>query len=387
MTLLEKYQKQIIKAAEEFAKGEFDLETALSYDKNPTFPTDIIKKAGELGFLGIHIDESYGGGNLSYFESVLVGEKLASIDSTFALSIIYSQLGAEAIFLFGTEEQKKDLLPQLLAGEKFISSNLGSIFSLLLGEKQIDKLNVTKKENGFEIQGEIRYVPYASYANHLILAIDRYLLDQKSGVGLFVLSMENNIKIIPEPKGLGWNMIPRYKVKLEGTIVNEENFVGKGLFSMDDLKRYIISEAIMLASIGIGIGSASIKKGVEHIKLREQFRKKLMEFPAIRDKVSDMILKLNSTKYLTYEASKIISNQKKGLKSKKIDKLLNLALCAKYMSAQLAKEIADHAIQLLGGYGYMREYHVERYYRDAKCLELYGGDKYKLRELIFQTGV
>ena len=387
MTLLEKYQKQIIKAAEEFAKGEFDLETALSYDKNPTFPTDIIKKAGELGFLGIHIDESYGGGNLSYFESVLVGEKLASIDSTFALSIIYSQLGAEAIFLFGTEEQKKDLLPQLLAGERFISSNLGSIFSLLLGEKQIDKLNVTKKENGFEIQGEIRNIPYASYANHLILAIDRYLLDQKSGVGLFLLSMENNIKIIPEPKGLGWNMIPRYKVKLEGTIVNEENFVGKGLFSISDLKRYIISEAIMLASIGIGIGSASIKKGVEHIKLREQFRKKLMEFPAIRDKVSDMILKLNSTRYLTYEASKIISNQKKGLKSKKIDKLLNLALCAKYMSAQLAKEIADHAIQLLGGYGYMREYHVERYYRDAKCLELYGGDKYKLRELIFQTGV
>ena len=387
MTLLEKYQKQIIKAAEEFAKGEFDLETALSYDKNPTFPTDIIKKAGELGFLGIHIDESYGGGNLSYFESVLVGEKLASIDSTFALSIIYSQLGAEAIFLFGTEEQKKDLLPQLLVGEKFISSNLGSIYSLLLGEKQIDKLNVTKKENGFEIQGEIRNIPYASYANHLILAIDRYLLDQKSGVGLFVLSMENNIKIIPESKGLGWNMIPRYKVKLEGTIVNEENFVGKGLFSISDLKRYIISEAIMLASIGIGIGSASIKKGVEHIKLREQFRKKLMEFPAIRDKVSDMILKLNSTRYLTYEASKIISNQKKGLKSKKIDKLLNLALCAKYMSAQLAKEIADHAIQLLGGYGYMREYHVERYYRDAKCLELYGGDKYKLRELIFQTGV
>ena len=388
MELLEKYQKQIIKAAEEFAKGEFDLETALNYDKEPTFPKDIIQKAGDLGFLGIHIDESFGGGSMSYFESVLVGERLASIDSTYALSIIYPQLGAEAIFLFGTKEQKEQLLPDLLTGEKFVSPAVDAGFYILMGDETVkEQVSVSKKDNGFEIEGELKNVPFAADANYLLLMLDRQVLDEKSGVGIFLLPIDENMEVTPEAKGLGWNMIPRYKVKLNKLLINEDKYVGKGLFSMDDLKRYIISESILLASVGLGIGEASIKIGVDHIKLREQFRKKLMEFPEIRRKVSDMIMKLNSARYLTYEVSKILSNQKKKIKTKTLKQLVKMSLSAKYMSAQLGKEIADHGIQLLGGYGYMREYHVERYYRDAKCLELYGGNKFQLTELIFQHSV
>ncbi len=155
-------------------------------------------------------------------------------------------------------------------------------------------------------------------------------------------------------------------------------------FSLQDLKRFLISELILMASLGVGISEGSIEKALNHVKLRKQFNRKLVEFPVVRKKISEMYAKLSGARSLTYEVALDLSNEKNRLKVRKMNKLFTQALCAKYVSACAAKEVSDQAIQLLGGYGYMREYHVERFYRDAKCLELYGGDKYKLKELIFK---
>lgn len=378
MHKLEKFQIDIINAAKDFAKGEFDKQLALEYDKKGVFPREIIKKAGELGFIGLHIDEEYGGTGLGYFEDVLLLETLAQFDSTFAAAIMSTFLGAEIIYLLGSKEQKKNVLPKVIEGDTIISSALNYFYNKEIGGS-VDV--VPKKKDSFVLRGEYGNIINGVISDFLIVGVNRKIYDDHHGIGLFLVDTKGEgIKVIPQ-KSLGWSMCPNAKIIFNNVEIKE--FIGDSYHVIWDLYRIWASEMFFIASIAIGIAQGSYIRALDHVKKRIQFNRKIIEFPVTQNKLANMLTKIHMARLCVYDAAKRLSTIKKNYSKKQLKDILSSIAMAKLTATKVAKEVSDEAIQLLGGYGYMREYVVERYYRDAKCCELIGGNYFNLNQLIF----
>jgi alkylation response protein AidB-like acyl-CoA dehydrogenase len=360
-------QQAIQKSAEEFAKGEFNKDIALEHERNHSFPYEIWKKACGLGFVGIHFPEKYGGQEYGILENALVVEAFCRQDSGLGIALSLADSSSEMILRFGSEQQKEKYLIPIAKGQAiscgaFTEPDHGS---------DITELNTiaVKEGNEFIINGVKTFISNGTIGNFVIV------LCQTNPKAKPIYSDQSAILVEKETPGyktsdvgekMGIKMSPTGELSFSDVRIPISNLVGqenRGFYQALQLFEEIRVE---IAAQAIGIAQGAFDRAFAYARQRSQFGRKLEQFQITRHKLADMITKIETARLIVYKSA--WSFDQGNVDSK-------LTSVAKMFAARVAVEVADEAIQLHGGYGYMLEYEVERFYRDARIMEIYGGTK------------
>jgi len=364
---LSKSQKDIQKAARDFAKGEFDKDAILEMDNNHEYPTKIWKKAGELGFIGMHYPEAYSGQDLGVMENILVAEEFCRKDSTVGACIILSSFASECILRFGSEELKKKFLPPVAEGEMLSAG----AFTEAGHGSDITKMDTTaiKENDEWVINGTKTFITNGGMAGFytVLCQTDSDATPSYKGISMILVEGDaEGITTTSVGEKMGIRMMATTEVNFSNVRVPLSNLVGKEGKGFYQVLDFFDESRILIAAQALGTAQGAFDRALDYVKQREQFGKKIAEFQVTQHKLADMATKIELARLMTYKSA---WNFDQG----KIDP--KLTSMAKMYAARTAVEVADEAIQLLGGYGYMKEYEVERFYRDAKITELYEGTK------------
>ncbi len=365
---LTREQLEIQKAVRDFVKGEFKRDVIDGFIENHQYPEALWKKAADLGFVGIHFPEKYSGQGLGVTENILVCEELCRGDSTVGTCLAIADFASELILKFGTDELKSKWLPKVAEGEilacgAFTEPDHGS---------DITRMETAAVKDGDEwvINGSKIFItntgPHAGFFNVLCQTDPDA---QPSHRGLSVILVEadrTGITTADVGHKMGITLSYTAEVSFNDVRVPLSNLIGEENKGFYQVLEFFDESRIMVASQALGIAQGAFDRALAYIKQREQFGKKIAGFQVSQHKIADMATKLETARLLVYKAA---WNCDKG----RIDP--KLTSMAKMVAARTAVEVCDEAIQLLGGYGYMREYEVERFYRDAKITEIYEGTK------------
>jgi alkylation response protein AidB-like acyl-CoA dehydrogenase len=364
---LTKSQKEIQKAARDFAKGEFDKELALELDRKHEYPEKIWKKAADLGFIGVHFPEEYSGQGLGVLENILIAEEFCGRDSSIGSAIILSSFASECILRFGSDELKEKYLPpvaegMMLSAGAFTEPDHGS---------DITFMNTLAEKDGNEwvINGSKIFISNGEHAGFFCVLCQTDPESKPTYRGMSMILVEADrmgVSTSDVGQKMGIHMTSTSEVNFKDVRTPSANLIGiegKGFYHVLE---FFDESRILIAAQALGIAQGAFDRALAYVKQREQFGKKIAQFQVTQHKLADMATKIELSRLITYKAA---WNFDKG----RIDP--KLTSMAKMYAARTAVEVADEAIQLLGGYGYMAEYEVERFYRDAKITEIYEGTK------------
>ena len=364
---LDKEQEAIQKAAREFAKGEFDKEIALEHERSHTFPSEIWKKACELGFMGIHYPEKYGGQEYGVFENILVVEEFCRQDSGIGVALSLADFSSEIILRFANEQQKEKYLIPLTKGEAISSGGFtepdhGSDITLM-------DTTAIKKGDEYIINGVKTFITNGTIADFAMVLCQTDSEAKPTYRGQSVIIVEKGTpgySTADVGEKMGIKMTSTGELSFNDVRVPVSNLVGQENKGFYHVLEFFDESRIEIAAQALGIAQGAFDRALAYCKERTQFGKKLAQFQVTQHKLADMAAKIELASLIVYKSA---WNFDQG----RIDP--KLTSIAKMYAARTAVEIADEAIQLLGGYGYMLEYEVERFYRDAKITEIYEGTK------------
>jgi len=360
-------QKDIQKAAKEFAQGEFDPDLALELDQAGKFPELIWKKAAQLGFVGIHYPEEFGGQGLNIFENLLVIEAFCRVDSGIGSALSTVDLGSEVILKFGSKEQKKQLLTPLTKGER----RLGIAFTESEGSRDLTAISTIagKRMDGYSINGKKNFVLNASLADSFITLCQ----EPKEGwITLMVEREREGIEVHPIEK-MGLRMISFGDLLFKEVLVPLGNRIGREGEGMAHVNHYDQAMGLKSAAQALGTAQGAFDRAMQHAKQREQFGKKLSQFQAIRHKLADMAVSIEVIRWLTYKAATEYDH-------KKMDPGF-LSITQLEVGRRLVA-IVDEALQIFGGYGYISEQAIEHYFRDAWAIGVELGTEEEQKDAI-----
>jgi alkylation response protein AidB-like acyl-CoA dehydrogenase len=359
-------QKQIRTLAREFAEGEFP-EIAREYDRREEFPKDLWKKACELGFVGIFIKKEYGGLGLGFLEFAIVMEEFWRVDPGCG-NILLTAFGSELIQLYGTEEQKLRYLPPLTKGKAIMGTAItepdagSDILSISTSAK--------KDEDHYVINGTKQFITNGSIANYLAVfcLVHPEAESRLKRFGIIMVEADRPgfgaIKITGK---LGIRASDTAEVRFSDVRAPKENLIGQregeGFFQIMQL--FNINRVIAAAQ-GVGVAQGSLDKAIKHVKQRKQFGRPIGSFQAVQFQIAEMATWVEAARTLTYKAGWMIDHGKTD------PKLISMA---KWLAGEVGVKVANDALQLHGGYGYIADYDIERFYRDAKIVEIYEGTK------------
>jgi alkylation response protein AidB-like acyl-CoA dehydrogenase len=364
---LNKEQLEIQKAAREFAKGEFDRELALELDRTHEFPKKIWRKAAQLGFIGIHYPEAYSGQGLGLLENIIVADEFCARDSSIGSAVILASFASECVLRFGSEELKKKFLPQVAEG-KMLS---GGAFTEPGHGSDITSLDTTAVLEGdhWRINGTKTFITNGGLAGFycVLCQTDHECRPSYRGISMILVEADRQGVTAADvgPK-MGIHLMATAEVNFKDVRVPAANLIGEQGKGFYQVLEFFDESRVLVAAQALGIAQGAYDRALAYVKEREQFGKKIAQFQVTQHKLADMATKIELARLITYKAA---WNYDQG----RIDP--KLTSMAKMYAARTAVEVADEAIQLLGGYGYMTEYEVERFYRDAKITEIYEGTK------------
>ncbi len=364
---LTKSQKEIQKAAREFAKGEFDKELALEMDKNNEFPTKIWKKACDLGFVGVHFPEEYSGQDLGVLENVIIADEFCARDSSIGSAVILSAFASECVLRFGSEELKQKFLSPVAEGQMLSAC----AFTEPGRGPDISSLDTTAVRDGDEwvINGAKTFITNGGLAGFysVMCQTDSECQPSYRGISLILVEAEQKgVTATDVGDKMGIHMMATAELNFKDVRVPASNLIGEEGKGFDQVLEFFDESRILIAAQALGTAQGAYNRALAYVKEREQFGRKIAQFQITQHKLADMATQIELARLLTYKAA--WNFDQGGIDPK-------LTAMAKMYSARTAVEVADEAIQLLGGYGYMTEYEVERFYRDAKIMELYEGSR------------
>jgi len=364
---LTKTQKQIQKAVRDFVKGEFDRDLALELDQSHEFPKKIWQKAGDLGLLGIHFPEAYSGQDFGSMEDILVIEELCRGDSSIGSAVALAGFASELILHYGSDEQKEKFLPPVAEG-RMLSAGA---FTEPAHGSDITFMDTTAVKEGDEwvVNGVKTFITNGGLAGFysVLCQTDPEANPPYRGQSMILVEADREgLTTADVGAKMGIHMMATAEVSLKDVRVPQSNLIGKEGKGFYQVLNFFDESRIQVAAQALGIAQGAYDRALAYVKQREQFGKKIAQFQVNQHKLADMATKIELARLITYKAA---WNFDQG----RIDP--KLTSMAKMVAGRTAVEVADEAIQLLGGYGYMTEYEVERFYRDAKITEIYEGTR------------
>jgi alkylation response protein AidB-like acyl-CoA dehydrogenase len=363
---LNKEQEDIQKAAREFALGEFP-DRAQEFDREEKFDLDIWKKACELGFVGVFIEEKYEGLGYGFFEHCLISEEFWAVEPGIGQAITSATFGSEIIQLFGSEEQKMDVLPKLVSGNAMIAT---AITEPDAGSDPVSATTAAVKDGDeWIINGSKMFITNGDLADYVMVFV---LTDPENP------SKHNRHSFILVPTDtpgyesnkmhgkLGIRASDTAELSFSDMRIPLSNLVGKQGEGFKQLMAFFNRTRLHVCAQGVGLARAALEESLMYVKKRHQFGVPLSSFQGIQFKLAEMATRIRAARNLYYEAAWLVDNGT-------IDH--GLIAMAKWYAGETAVKCADEALQMHGGYGYIDEYKVQRLYRDAKIVEIYEGAK------------
>ncbi|MFK7954149.1 MAG: acyl-CoA dehydrogenase family protein [Ekhidna sp.] len=355
-TQISENQLMIAQMIRDFADKEIE-HKKMEWDESQHFPVDLFNKMGELGLMGVLVPTEYGGSGFGYHEYVTAIVELSKIDGSLGLSLAaHNSLCTGHILQHANEEQKKKYLPKLASGQwigawGLTEPNTGSDAGNM-------KTAAVKDGNEWVLNGAKNFITHGNSGNVAVVVARTGEPNTSRNASAFIVERGTDgfNKGRKEDK-LGMRASETSEMIFEDCRIPEGNLIGEVGDGFVQALKVLDGGRISIAALGCGIAEGALNAAINYSKEREQFGKSISNFQGISFKLADMAMKVDASKLLTFQAAEL----------KNLGKPVNReSAMAKLYSSEVAVEVADDAVQVFGGYGYIKDYPVEKYYRDAK---------------------
>jgi len=351
-------QVQLRKAVREFAEAEI-APHVMEWDEAQTFPLDVVKKLGALGYMGSIFPEELGGAGLGYIEYSIIIEELSRVDGSVGIIVAaHTSLCSNHIYKMGTAEQRQRYLPKLATGEWI------GCWSLTEPEAGSDAAGtrttavLDPKDGCWVINGSKTFCTNAHYADVCVGMAVTDRAAAQHGISAFVIDKGTpGFRLGKKENKLGLRASATGEVIFENCRVPAEQLLGKKNDGFVDSLKVLDGGRVSIAALSIGMAQGAYDAALRYSKLRKQFGRPISEFQAIQHKLVDMAVELDAARLLNYRAAWMLDNGRRVTRE---------SAMAKLFASEAAVRIANEAVQIHGGYGFIKDYPVEKFYRDVK---------------------
>lgn len=360
---LTKQQEMIRKEVRKFAEKEI-APLAVDLDEKEKFSSELTRKMGEIGLFGMFVSEKYGGQALDYISYIIGVEEIARVDGSQAATVAAgNSLGIGPLYYFGSEEQKKKYLPKLCTGEYLWGFGLTE--PTAGSDAGGSKTTAVLDGNEWVINGSKIFITNAACELSLgvtVQAVTGKKPDGKNEYSCFLVEHGTpGFKTVPMHKKMMWRASNTAELYFDDVHIPKENILGEKGSGFHQMLQTLDGGRLSIAAMGLGGAQGAYEAALKYAKHREQFGKPISKYQAIAFKLADAAIELECARNLLYKACWLRDNHRNFAKE---------AAMAKVYCSELMGRVADNAVQIHGGYGLMKEYHVERFFRDQKLLDI-----------------
>ncbi|MCD6585114.1 MAG: acyl-CoA dehydrogenase family protein [Desulfobacteraceae bacterium] len=360
---LSKQQEMIRKEVRKFAEKEI-APIAADLDETETFSSELTKKMGEIGLFGMFVSEKYGGQELDYISYIIAVEEVARVDGSQAATVAAANsLGIGPIYYFGSEEQKKKYLPKLSTGKALWGFGLTE--PTAGSDAGGSQTNAVLDGNEWVINGSKIFITNAACDLSLgvtVQAVTGKKPDGRNEYSCFLVEHGTpGLKAVPMHKKMMWRASNTAELYFDDVRIPKENILGEQGSGFHQMLQTLDGGRLSIGSMGLGGAQGAYEAALKYAQNREQFGKPISKFQGISFKLADAAIELECARNLLYKACWLKDNKRNFQKE---------AAMAKVYCSELMGRVANNAVQIHGGYGLMKEYNVERFYRDQKLLDI-----------------
>lgn len=366
----------IAQSARDFA-DKYIRPQLMEWDEAQHFPVETMKKLGEIGFLGVLVPEKYGGAGLGYQEYITIITEIAKVCGSIGLSVAaHNSLCTGHILAFGNEDQKQKYLPKLASGE-FIGA-----WGLTEANTGSDAMRMqcvaVRDGNDFILNGTKNWITHGISSDvAVVLARTGDLLDSR-GITAFIVDRSTpGFKAGKKENKLGMRASETAEMIFEDCRVPAANILGKEGEGFIQAMKILDGGRISIAALSLGIAKGAYEASIKYAQEREQFGKPIAKFQAIAFKLADMATKIEASELLTRKAAYLKNNGQK---------MTTISAMAKYKASETCVEVATDAVQIFGGYGYTKDFPVEKFYRDSKLCTIGEGTS-EIQKLVISRNI
>lgn len=344
------------KHVRDFAEGEIGPHV-MEWDEAQTFPLAVVKKLGELGYMGAIFPEDLGGAGLGYIEYAIIIEELSRVDASVGLIVAaHNSLCSNHIYLAGDAEQHRRYIPKLASGEWI------GCWSLTEPEAGSDaggtRSKALKDGDNWILNGGKTFTTNAQYADVCVAMAVTDRSASQHGISAFIIEKDTpGFRVGKKENKLGMRASATGEVLFEDMRLPESQLLGKQGEGFVDSLRILDGGRISIAALSVGIAQGAYEAALRYSKQRKQFGRPISEFQAIQHKLSDMATNIDAARLLTYRSGWMKDNNQRVTKE---------SAMAKLFASEMAVRVCDDALQIHGGYGFIKDYPVEKFYRDVK---------------------
>ena len=356
-------QQQLRKTVRAFAETEI-APHVMKWDENSTFPSEIIPKLADLGLLGVIFPEEYGGAGMGYIEYAIIIEELSRVDGSIGIiTAAQNSLCTNHIFKFGTEQQRKKFVTPLAQGKKL------GCWSLTEPQAGSDaggtRTTARKTADGWVINGSKTFITNGHYADICVCMAVTDPAKKHHGISAFIVEKGTpGFRPGKKENKLGLRASDTSELIFTDCRVPADNLLGREGEGFINTLQILDGGRISIASLGLGMAQGAYEASVRYAKERKQFGKPIAEFEAIQFKLADMATEIEAARLLTYQAAWLADQALASTNGQ--SRFTRESSMAKLYAGEVAVRVANEAVQIHGGYGFIKDYPVEKYYRDVK---------------------
>jgi butyryl-CoA dehydrogenase len=356
-------QKMMRDMCRQFAEKEV-MPVAAELDEEERYPAELVKRMGELGLMGISMPQDYGGAGMDMVSYCIAVEEISrACASTAVIMAVNNSLACQPILDYGTEEQKKEFLIPLASGEKL--GCFGLTETLAGSDAANQKTRAIRSGDFYVVNGSKIFISNAAEADTCILFVNTDPNRGTRGISALIVDTKTpGFKVGKKEKKLGLHASSTCELTFEDMRIPVRNLLGKEGLGFKVAMTTLDSGRITIGAQALGIAQAAFEAALKYSKERTQFGKPISSFQAIQWMLSDMATEIAAARWLTYHAAWLKDAGKPYAKE---------GAMAKLFCSEMARFVCDRAIQIHGGYGYIKDYRVERFYRDQRITEIYEG--------------
>ncbi len=349
-------RRAIIQTVREFCQAEIR-PNVMRWDEAQEFPREVFRKLGELGFLGVLFAEEYGGAALSYMDYQAIIEEIAAADPSVALSVAaHNSLGSNHVYQFGTDAQKRKYMPRLTSGEWLAAWGLTEAEAG--SDSSGTKTTAVRDGDSWVLNGSKNFITNASVGSLAVLMAVTDRAKGNKGISAFIVELDNpGIRVGKKENKLGMRASDTCTLVMEDCRVPSGNLLGTPGSGWVDSMKVLDGGRISIAALSVGLARGAFDAALAYSRERRQFGKPICEFEAIQFYIAEMATDIDAARVLTERAA---AAKDAG------ESVTRLSAQAKLFASEAAVRVTERAIQIYGGYGFTKDFPVEKYYRDVR---------------------